>query len=295
MNIGAIARQTGIEVATLRKWESRYGFPKPLRSQTGRREYSAETVDQLLAVRRSIAGGLRPGKAIHALLSRSGLGSAQPETDACSRGISLLLQSDILSFKEWLVARRQQMTASAFVEQIAAPMAREVGVLWANGKLPVFLEHVFSEELQRVLRLAHAQDRTSRWQPRVLLTAPAGEKHTMGLLMAGAVLAAHGEEAIYLTADLPIPEIVAAATHYRVAAVGLTTSTSYPSKLLLACLQALRHALPAPMQLWVGGAGVIRLPKLPENIVQISSMSDLQTCLKTLPDDANAFPGKQLS
>lgn len=293
MNIGAIARQTGIEVATLRKWESRYGFPMPLRSQSGRREYSSETVDKLLAVRRSIACGVRPGKAIHALLSRADLGSAQHESEACSSGMSLLLRSDIRGFQEWLSVQRQEMTANDFVEHIAAPMAREIGELWARGNLPVFSEHVFSEELQRALRLAHAQDQPIKFQPRVLFTAPAGEKHTIGLLMAGSVLAAHGEAAIYLTADLPIPEIVAAATHYQVAVVGLTASTSYPSKLLITCLRELRHELPASVQIWAGGAGIARLPKLPENIVQISNMSDLQVRLKTLPGNSDSSTEEQ--
>jgi len=289
VNIGAVARQTGIEVATLRKWELRYGFPLPLRSATGRREYSAETVTQLLAIRRSMADGLRTSKAIKAYVSRDEQVLTQCGDTTTSRGISLLLRSDTLSLRQWLSEQRQQMNAVDFVEQIAAPMAREVGGLWASGRLPVFAEHLLSEELQRVLRSAHQKDRTVVAQPRILLTAPAGERHTLGLLMAGAVLTAQGEIPLYLPADLPVSEITAAAIHYQVTVVGVTASINYPSKLLIAILRELRDELPPSIQLWAGGAGIAHLPKLPEQTIQISNMATLLTCLQSLPGHTNAM------
>ena len=295
MNIGAVPRETGIEVATLYKWELRYGFPRPLRSATGRREYSAETVAQLRALRRNMADGLRPGKAIKAFLSRDEQVLAQCGDATTSRGISLLLRSDMLSLRQWLSEQRQQMDAIDFVEQIAAPMAREVGELWASGRLPVFAEHLLSEELQRVLRSAHQKDRIAVAQPRILLSAPAGERHTLGLLMAGAVLTAHGELPLYLPADLPVSEIVAAAIHYKVAVVGVSASINFPPKLLISSLRELRNELPPSIQLWAGGAGIARMPKLPEQTIQISNMGALLTCLQNLPDHTNAMTSAGLS
>jgi DNA-binding transcriptional MerR regulator len=283
MNIGAIARQSGIEIATLRKWESRYGFPKPQRTETGRREYSVETVEQLLSIRRQIAAGVRVGKIMREFLSCEDQSSERTSMPEHVEGISKLLGSDVLGLRQWLLERRNEMTAADFVEQVAAPMAREVGCLWASGALPVFAEHLFSEELLSVLS-SRPETQVERFcRPRILLTAPAGEKHNLGLRMAGAVLVSVGEQPLYLPADLPNKEIVAAAAHYGLAVVGLSASVSYPPKLLLATLREIRQELPSSIRLWVGGAGTARLPKLPENTAQVTHMTELLQLVQELP------------
>lgn len=289
MNIGAVARQTGIEVATLRKWELRYGFPRPQRTESGHREYPDDTIVQLQSVCRAMAAGERPGKAIKALLSGSET-TARPAAVASTAaiGISLLISSDTTGLRHWLFERRQAMNAADFVEQIAAPMAREVGERWAKGELPVYAEHIFSEELESALRLNHAPDASNAGQPRILLTALAGERHTLGLRMAGTVLNACNEAPLYLCTDLPANEIATAASHYRVAVVGVTASVHYPPKLLLASLTELRQQLPASIQLWAGGAGMTRLPRLPENTIQLSTMQEMQICLDKLPTRSSA-------
>lgn len=44
MRIGEVAELTGISVSTLRSWERRYGYPRPLRLDGGHRRYDADTV-----------------------------------------------------------------------------------------------------------------------------------------------------------------------------------------------------------------------------------------------------------
>jgi MerR family transcriptional regulator, light-induced transcriptional regulator len=291
LNIGAIARQCGIEVATLRKWESRYGFPMPQRTSTGRRNYSAETVEQLLSIRRLMAGGARPGNILREFLSGQHRAAEESAAPDHAEGLALLLASDLSGLRQWFRARRNGMTAADFVERVAAPMAREVGSLWAAGALPVFAEHCFSEELQGVLSSWNATAAGSRRNPRILLTAPAGEGHSLGLRMAGAVLAEAGEYPLFLPNDLPNKEIVAAAGHYCVTVVGLTASLHYPPKLLLATLTEIRQELPASIQLWVGGAGAECLPRLPENMTQVTNMHALLRLTKELPASGSTMQG----
>jgi DNA-binding transcriptional MerR regulator len=45
--IGAAARQTGICASTLRKWESRYRFPVPVRGATGHQQFSQGDLETL--------------------------------------------------------------------------------------------------------------------------------------------------------------------------------------------------------------------------------------------------------
>lgn len=56
--IGDLAEQTGLTVATLRAWESRYGLPTPRRSASGHRRYSSADADQVREVLRLRATGL---------------------------------------------------------------------------------------------------------------------------------------------------------------------------------------------------------------------------------------------
>jgi MerR family transcriptional regulator, light-induced transcriptional regulator len=56
LSIGELARQTGVPAATLRSWEDRYGFPRPLRLEGGHRRYEtgdAALIGQVLRLRAS--------------------------------------------------------------------------------------------------------------------------------------------------------------------------------------------------------------------------------------------------
>jgi DNA-binding transcriptional MerR regulator len=67
-SIGAVARMLDLSAATIRTWETRYGFVVPQRSQGGQRLYSRDQVDQLRFVKDEVDAGRRPGEA-HRLLA----------------------------------------------------------------------------------------------------------------------------------------------------------------------------------------------------------------------------------
>src|SRR5690348_15823856 len=58
ITIGALAEQTGLTVATLRAWASRYGLPTPRRSASGHRRYSPGDAEQVREVLRLRTTGL---------------------------------------------------------------------------------------------------------------------------------------------------------------------------------------------------------------------------------------------
>ena len=57
-----------LSAATIRTWETRYGYVVPQRSQGGQRLYSRDQVDQLRFVKEEVSAGRRPGEA-HRLLA----------------------------------------------------------------------------------------------------------------------------------------------------------------------------------------------------------------------------------
>src|SRR5919112_5470675 len=77
--IREVAEQTGLAAGTIRMWEQRYGFPRPQRTPSGYRLYSAadvETLRRVLALRK---GGL----SVPAALERARAASTGP-TDRAS-------------------------------------------------------------------------------------------------------------------------------------------------------------------------------------------------------------------
>ncbi len=60
--IGVVERDTGIGRDTLRVWERRYGFPRPVRDAKGERSYPEDQLRRLQRTRRLLDRGMRPGK-----------------------------------------------------------------------------------------------------------------------------------------------------------------------------------------------------------------------------------------
>ncbi|WP_370246466.1 DICT sensory domain-containing protein [Nocardioides sp.] len=70
LTIGELADRTGVAAATLRVWETRYGFPVPQRRASGHRRYDERLVDVVLEVVRRRDEGVRLDVAISQALNR---------------------------------------------------------------------------------------------------------------------------------------------------------------------------------------------------------------------------------
>ena len=68
LTIGDLAERTGLTPATLRVWESRHGFPRPVRLESGHRRYDERDVDLVRQVLRRRDSGARLEVAIAAVL-----------------------------------------------------------------------------------------------------------------------------------------------------------------------------------------------------------------------------------
>ena len=59
LTIGDLAQRTGVAPATLRMWESRHGFPRPIRRDSGHRRYDEHDVELVTQVLRRRDSGMR--------------------------------------------------------------------------------------------------------------------------------------------------------------------------------------------------------------------------------------------
>jgi GAF domain-containing protein len=81
LTVRAVSRRTGIPAATLRTWERRYGFVRPLRSPGGYRLYSEEDIARIQQVKYLLDQGLRIGAVMEAVIRAAGETTPQPHED----------------------------------------------------------------------------------------------------------------------------------------------------------------------------------------------------------------------
>lgn len=290
ISIGVVARQAGMEISTLRKWEARYGFPMPVRLESGQRRYLDCEVQKLLVVVRRVAAGERPGQIIRELndgsLVTETLAGSEPLVpkvgDSIQLAMAALIRHDLPTLCSTLEEALDARSMAVFVDEIAGPMTRLVGDYWARGDLPIYGEHLYSAVLESLLVRETSLSKGAAAQPKVLLTTPGGEYHTLGLSMVNAVLGEAGVSSLRLHGGLPISEIAAASEAYAMRAVGVSVTKCCPPKILAGFMRALRNALPADVALWFGGAGVNQVPQIPPGITLFASMVELSKACESL-------------
>jgi len=285
LNIGAVERYTGLSKDTLRMWERRYAFPNPTRDRNGERLYPAGQVEKLLLIKRLMERGHRPGKIVgqsierlRALGSDASKDSADPEDlDIFLRLIRSHQSQELRSQFSQTIARRGLQN---FILETVAPLNVAVGNAWMGGRLAIFEEHLYSQMIQNVLRNAIASMQPQQRSPRVLLTSLPQEQHSIGLLMAEAVLAVEGAFCIALGPETPLADIVTAAQVHQADIVALSFSSSYPEIKAAEGLNQLRGALPSATRLWAGGAGALRLRKPINGVQPVESFGKMVDLVK---------------
>lgn len=300
--IGVVERDTGIAKDTLRVWERRYGFPQPVRDEHGDRLYPLAQVRRLHRIRRLLDAGHRPAAVVGAsdqdlsgmqdgaleaepdvgadpvrptrsrgrppkdlnagLPSQASGAAAEPIDPASSELMRALFDHDAAALRATLVRALAQSGLQTFVMETLPRMHTQVGKAWAEGRLAVFEEHLYTEQVKSLLRQAIGQLAPPRPGPAVLLTTVPGEHHLLGLLMIEALFQLRGVGCIALGTQTPVDDIVAAAAAHRVNVVLLSFSAAFPRRALSPLLGSLRQRLPAHVRLWAGGAGVRHAPAL---------------------------------
>ena len=271
IGIGAVERDTGLSKDTLRIWERRYHFPVPARDTYGERVYPLDQVDKLRLIKRLMDQGMRPGKLMHHSVEelralRQAHAATPPESATVQRLIDLIRQHRIDELRTALGHQVVRLGLARFVIDVVAPLNEAVGEAWVGGHLAIFEEHLYTEAVKVVLRNAIASVPRHRGTPRVLLTTFPREEHVLGLLMVEAVLALEGAHCISLGVETPLPEIVRAALSQKIDIVALSFSAAYPFNGLAGGLAELRAALPAPSEVWAGGAATAQMRRPPQGV-----------------------------
>jgi DNA-binding transcriptional MerR regulator len=216
VQIGDLARRTGLSVDVLRAWERRYGLLRPRRSAGGFRLYSSRDEDTVRAMLAEIDRGFPPAQAAKLALARptSRASSTVPSRPAApeAEGALTLARANLhAALTGFDGGRAHQLvdelfagfTADAVLSEVVLPCLTDLGDGWERGEVTIAQEHFASTLLrERLLGLARPWDRGNG--PRAILACPPDERHDIALICFGIVLGHGGWRITYLGADTPI-------------------------------------------------------------------------------------------
>ena len=288
VNIAVAERETGVGKDTLRVWERRYGFPRPERNANGDRLYPHSQITRLRLLKSLLDRGHRAGKIVAASdadlklldereLPGEGAKTASADSSNSSGGLSELRHRNGVGWRTYLLQQLAQVGLERFLTETLPRLNSLVGEAWSRGELQVYEEHVYTEQVQNVLRQTIGTLPVDDQQTPILLTTVPGEPHLLGVLMVEAMLALRGVRTLSLGAQTPLKDISEAARAHSVQVVALSFSAAYPARRLQPVLAELRQMLDDTVRIWVGGAGTSRLAKDIRGIERVSDLSDLLT------------------
>jgi DNA-binding transcriptional MerR regulator len=286
LSIASVSLDTGIGKEVLRKWESRYGFPVPQRDALGNRVYSIEQLGRLRLIKRLMDGGMRPSDVVSlehdnllTLVERRKHRLDANESNGSSQIINWLKLRDPEFLRQKLHAELLAVGLNNFIVDVMPGMNGQLGNAWECGDIAIRDEHLYSEISQELLRTAIASISDPNGYPRVMITTPGGELHTLGILMLQGFLSLRGAYCLSLGAQTPVAEIGLAVQDYRADIVGLSFSASFPQRRTMPMLKEVRAVLPAEKELWAGGQGISGIQKSPRGIRLLHRFEDIEDAL----------------
>ena len=150
------------------------------------------------------------------------------------------------------------------IERVAShlttPVLERLGAAWPQGEASIAREHFFSNFLRNKLGARFQHLNALGQGPRLVAACPAGEHHELGLIQFALAAAGQGYRLVLLGADVPAPEIAAAARIADCRAVVLSASARMPAEALARELAALGALTSLPIL--VGGLASVHSPQV---------------------------------
>lgn len=229
MRIGELAVRTGVNAATLRAWERRYGLLRPTRTDGGHRVYGNEDVARVRAVLALANAGVRVSEAVDRLTATPP--SDQTTAAALAADAARELWEAIDAFDERaadavLSAATVTLGIPFLLDAVLVPTLRRLGAEWRQSPRNIAREHFASTFVRaHLVRFLSTADTAG---PPCLAFCPAGEQHDIGLLMAAVTLASTGTPQVVLGAHTPSASIDLLLQELRPSVVLVAASTRRP-------------------------------------------------------------------
>jgi len=249
-NIGAVARMTGVSIATLRIWERRYGFPHSARTNGGHRLYSEHEVMRLRWVKARNEEGMQPRQAIQAMqhLEEEGRFPEMPVVPTSTvwqkgsdvslaalreRFTAALLDHDVEHADQLLGVAMALAPLEDLILDVMMPTMAGIGEAWLDGRVTVAAEHLATHYVRhRLVMWTLMGPPVYPIRPVVLACAP-GELHEGSLLVLGVLLRRRRWPVAYLGQTVPLPDLAALVNEIKPPAVVWVAMTEGPARELV--------------------------------------------------------------
>lgn len=214
-SVAQVEALTGIKAHTLRIWERRYDFLKPLRTPTNIRYYTDAQLKKLINFGILVRNGYRVSKlekmnddqifeAVTTIL-------ADPDSEDRDEIKGLTLAMLEMNEEEFDNIFERQVIRKGFLRTITEmiyPFLQYVGVLWNTNKAMIAQEHFVSNLIrQKIITAIERLSIPSKSSPAVVFFLLEGEDHEIGLLLANFIAKERGWRTYYLGHGVPLVNI----------------------------------------------------------------------------------------
>ena len=153
-------------------------------------------------------------------------------------------------------ARASGMSVRDVYLKMIVPAMRSLGEQWSQGNITIGQEHAASQVVVRVVsRLSAMLSRRGVSKGTIVLGTPAGEMHTLPVMIAADLIRTEGFEVLDLGSNLPPDSFAeAAAAQQRLVAVGVSATAPGHADDIKATIAELRKRVDVPI--FLGGSAI---------------------------------------
>ena len=204
VTIKKAAALTGVPEHTLRAWERRYGLFTPARTPSGYRIYDDRSLERIRSMNQLVEAGWTPSAAAAEVGRRAGT-ELPPEDDPYAPLIEAAGSLDAAAIRRLVEERFARAGFETVVDGWLMPAMHRVGLAWEAGDISVAGEHLVANVVMRRLAAAYEAVGDGQTGPPVVVGAPPGVDHHLGLMAFAIAARRVGLATIYLGAQVPLP------------------------------------------------------------------------------------------
>ena len=274
-NIHIASQLSGVAAATIRAWEKRYQALTPDRADNGHRLYNDTDIEKLTMLLLltqtghtiSKIAGLNIDALKELLKKHDRIQQSEPveleisdvDTQRMLTGILLALAAyklDIISYE--LEKAKRRLGPRDFALNVIVPLFREIGIRVMQNTLSIVQEHTLSAIVQFHMGQVISQSYTLQHgnKSSIILAAPEGEMHEIGLLAACLLCVQYRVPFLFLGKDLPSEALCEAAVQLNPKAIllGVTKGHELCENLTLQkFVSDLKAKIPEATTIMIGG------------------------------------------
>lgn len=255
---------TGASEFLLRVWENRYSAFTPARTKTGRRLYSEDDVLRARALLALTRQGLRVSDIaklslteLNNLLIQGAVEKIAIEVDPSVKKI--MTKANQFSWHEvrtLIIQEKKNRKPLNWVHNLIVPLLLEISRQVDAGHLSIAQEHILSAIIKESLAINTHRQPPTKSRLRIVLAAPEGDYHDIGLLIASQIANELRANTLFLGPHMPKSELASVCVRYNATHLLLSSTADKESGTkddYLKYIHFLDRNINSKITLWLAG------------------------------------------